>query len=157
MKKPFRTVSISLLLVLTILLLSATAAFAAAPLGFHMEVTEIINGSGETFTASGPAVTAGVVCPTGTTSDVVVNTYGPPNGNYQFLYILKSFTCGNGSGTFFIKMRVKLDLNSGYTTAKWQFTNGSGLYNHLRGHGTLVGTPIIPFVTIQDVYDGTAH
>ena len=157
MKKPFRTVSISVLIVLTILLLSATVAFAAAPLGFHMEVTEVINGSGETFNASGPAVIAGVVCPTGTTSDVVVNTFGPTNGNYQFLYIVKSFTCGNGSGTFFIKMKVKLDLSTGYTTAKWQFTNGSGAYRHLRGHGTLVGIPINPFLIIQDIYDGVAH
>ena len=157
MNKPFRTVSISMLLVLTILLLSVTIAFAAPPLGFHMEVTEIISGSGETFNASGPAVDAGVVCPTGTTSDIVINTFGPPNGNYQFLYIVKSFTCGDGSGTFLIKMRVKLDLSTGYTTAKWQFTDGSDAYNHLRGHGTLVGTPINPFVVIQDVYDGVAH
>ena len=95
MKKPLRTVSISMLLVLTILFLSATVAFAAAPLGFHMEVHEIIGGSGETFYASGPAVLAGVVCPTGTTSDLVVNTFGPPSGNYTFLYILKSFTCAD--------------------------------------------------------------
>jgi hypothetical protein len=157
MKKPFHRLSISSILALILLLLSVTVAFAAPPLGFHMEVDEIINGTGESFYASGPGVDAGVVCPTGTTSDLVVNIFGPSNGNYQYLYITKSFTCDNGTGTFFIKMRVKLDLTTGFTSAKWQFTNGSGDYNHLRGHGTLVGTPIIPFVEIQDVYDGVAH
>ena len=156
MTKPFRTVSISMILVFTILLLSVTVAFAAPPQPFHMEVHENINGSGETFYASGPAVNAGVVCPTGTTSDLVINTFGPPNGNYRFLYVVKSFTCADLTGTFFIKMRVKLEISTGNTTAKWQFTNGSSAYNHLHGHGTLVGTPTIPGY-IMDVYDGVAH
>ncbi len=157
MKKLHRTVSISLLLALTLLLLSATIAFAARPLAFHMEVHEIINGTGETFYASGPAVDAGVICPTGTQTDLINNTFGPPKGDYRFLYIVKSFSCEDGTGTFFIKMRVKLELTTGNTTARWYFTDGSGAYNHIRGHGTLVGTPIVPGYSIMDVYDGIVH
>lgn len=156
MKKPFRTVSISLLLVLALLLLTATIAFAAQPLGFHMVVDEFIYGGGETFFASGPAVTAGVVCPTGIANDTFSNSYGPPSGTYTYLYIVKSYTCADLSGTFYIKMKVKLNNNTGYTTAKWHFTDGSGAYSRLRGHGTLVGTPTGPG-TIQDVYDGKVH
>jgi len=156
MKKSFRTVSTSMLLVLTILLLTVTVAFAAAPQAFHMEVHEMILGSGETFYASGPAVDAGVVCPTGITSDIYSNSFGPPNGNYTYLYIVKSYSCTDGTGTFYIKMKVKLENNTGNTTARWQFTDGSGAYSRLRGHGTLVGTPTIPDY-IMDVYDGVAH
>jgi hypothetical protein len=156
MKKPFRSISISLVLVVIFLILSATIAFAAAPLGFHMVVDEFVYANGETFVASGPAVNDGVVCPTGITNNLVSNSFGPPQGTYTYLYIVKEFICTDGSGTFFIKMKVKLNNTTGYTTAKWQFTNGSGDYSRLRGHGTLVGTPIGP-ADIQDVYDGVAH
>jgi hypothetical protein len=155
MKKPSRTLSISLILVLTLSILSATVAFAAPPLAIHIEVDEFINQNGEVFNASGPAVKAGVVCPTGTVDDIYSNPFGPPVGNYTYLSIKKKFTCNDGSGDFFyIKMKVKLNNTTNVTTAKWHFTNGEGDYLPLHGHGTLVGTPVTPGISINDVYDG---
>ena len=157
MKKLFRIAPISLLLVLTLLLLTSSIAFAARPLGLHMEVYEVIAAEGDVFIASGPAVDAGIICPTGTQDNLVINEFGPPEGDFRILYIYKVFTWGDGSGMFGIKMRVKLDLTTGYTTATWYFNGGIGDYHGLRGHGTLVGIPDVPFESILDIYDGTAH
>jgi hypothetical protein len=158
MKKPMRSVSISIILVLILLLLSFTVAFAAPPLGLHIEVLERIDSNlgPDPFTASGLAVDNGVICPTGQVVDTVINYFGPPQGTYTFIYIVKEFTCDDNSGMFMIKMRVRLNTATGYTTARWHFTNGSGDYSRLRGHGTLVGTPGIPG-TILDIYDGVVH
>lgn len=156
MKKTLRMASLAIVLGLTLLLLTASFVSAAPPLAFHMEVDELVFGSGEPFIASGPAVDAGIVCPTGTAEDIYGNASGPPDGDFRVIYIVKHFHCADGSGTFVIKMSVMLDLITGTTTARWHFAGGSGVYGGLRGTGTLTGTPSGPD-TIFDVYDGSAQ
>ena len=151
MKRAFRTRSIALLLGLTMALLSVSVAFAAPPQPVHIEVEEYIGVSGETFDASG------AVCSKGTVDDLTVYLYGPTQGPYRFLYVLKRFYCDGGSGTFDIEMKVKLENATGNTTAHWKLVAGTGPYANLKGNGSLVGTAIVQGTSIYDIYDGKVH
>ena len=143
-------------IVAAILIVSTSVALAAPPLGLHIEVTEYINTSGEAFAASGPAVDAGIVCASGTVNDVSVVVNGNPSSGFRTLHVLKRFNC-NGGGTFDVKMKVRLDLTTNATTARWNIVSGTGAYAGLKGNGSLVGNPIVPGTSILDVYDGKAH
>ncbi|KAA3647184.1 MAG: hypothetical protein DWQ07_06705 [Chloroflexi bacterium] len=148
-----RKKTLFLFLILGLLLgMSVTPAFAAKPLDVHIEVYKPIGVNHVPFTATGDAVDKGLVCAFGTEEDLsvdVVNT----NRRFTTLKILKRFTCGDGSGTFNIRMTVKLFADS-HTTANWRVVAGTGDYTRLKGHGKLYGTPIVPEVSIFDVYDG---
>ena len=142
----------SLLLAVTV-----STVFAASPLNVHIEVAELIGGLGvnEPFTASGAAVDNGVICASGMVQDVSVSTSGAPSAPYRNIQVLKRFTCG--TDTFDVRMVVKLDLATNFTTASWSIVGGTGVYADLRGRGSLVGTPIDPGSSIFDVYDGSVH
>ena len=157
MKRAFRTRSIALLLGLTLALLSVSVAFAAPPQPVHIEVDEVIGGSGDPFTAFGAAVGAGKVCSYGVVNELGFTTFGPPPGTYTYMNVGKKFICGDGSGTFDIQMKVKLNNVTGYTTAKWKITDGTGDYVTLKGHGTLVGDPNQGVNDLLDIYDGKVH
>lgn len=141
------------LIVLVSLLVLATnvsLVFAAPPSPIHIEVLEEIGGGPPVpFTASGP------VCAIGTV-DELSTTWNNPNGPYQILWVTKHFVCDDSSGTFDISMVVKLNVNTGDTTANWKIIAGTGSYLNLKGNGKLVGTPK-PGNTILDVYDGKVH
>lgn len=142
---------IALLAAALIFVLSFSGAFAAAPLTLHMEVLDVIGGSGEAFTASGPAVDDGLVCASGTVDDISIVPHGG-SGSFTILDVQKRFYCGDG--TFDIFMIVRLNNTTLETVASWQLGAGTGNYAGLRGGGQLVGTPVNPGVTILDVYDG---
>jgi hypothetical protein len=157
MSKRIRTTTLSLLLAVALLAVTVSAAFAAPPKNLHIEVDEFIGTSGEAFLASGPAVTAGAVCASGTVDDLSVSVSGPPGGSFAILRVLKRFTCADLSGTFDVKMVVRLNLVTNATTARWKVAGGTGAYGSLHGNGSLVGTPIVPGISIHDVYDGKVH
>jgi hypothetical protein len=157
MIKRFRTTTLSILIALVLLAVTVSAAFAAPPLNLHIEVDEFIGTSGEAFLASGPAVATGVVCASGTVDDLSVTVSGPPGGAFAILHVLKRFTCADLSGTFDVRMVVRLNLVTSETTARWKVVGGTGAYGGLHGKGSLVGTPIVPGLSIQDVYDGKVH
>jgi len=154
MKRTFHSGPNLLLVGLTVLLLSVCIGCAGPPQSLHIEVSEIINTDGETFTATGPAVTAGDVCPSGTVSDLNVTQTGSGQGPYSSFDVLKEFDCADGSGTFNLDLKVKLENASGNTTATWQVAGGTGNYANLQGNGALVGTAIVQGTSIFDVYDG---
>jgi hypothetical protein len=139
------------------LAVTPTAALAAPQLDLHFEVLEYIGTSGESFVASGDSVDAGRVCATGTVDDLVTQSSGPKNGGFAILRVLKRFHCGDGSGTFDVRLIVNLNLVTHYTTAKWIIVDGMGDYVNLKGNGTLTGTPVDPGISIFDVYDGNTH
>ena len=76
MAKKFRTTTLSVLIAFILLAVTVSTAFAAPPLGVHIEVDEFVGTSGETFFVSGSAVAAGTVCSTGTVDDVSIETSG---------------------------------------------------------------------------------
>ena len=137
--------------------LSVSTAFAAPPLALHIEVDEVIATSGETFFASGASVLAGEVCPTGTVEDLSTTASGAPGGPITILQVVKRFTCADLSGTFDVRLVVRLDNLTHYTTANWRVVSGTGAYAGLHGNGSLAGTPIDPGLSIRDVYDGKVH
>jgi len=152
-----KIVKISLL----ILVMAVVSGFTVVPrrgssgLDVHIEDVEhdISDGTGF-FEASGSAVVAEAMCPEGEVEDLSVTVYETPNGIYEILVVTKKFTCDDDSGTFDVKMVVRLDLSTNETIAIWRFTGGTDDYDGLRGLGKLVGTPVDPGVTITDVYDG---
>lgn len=157
MKRAFHSGLNVVLLVLTVVLLSVSIACAGPPKSLHIEVSEFISTDGETFTASGPAVVAGDVCPSGTVSDLSVTPTGSSQGPHSFFDVVKEFDCADGSGAFNFDMKVKLENATGNTTANWQVAGGTGNYANLQGNGTLVGTAIVQGTSILDVYDGTVQ
>jgi len=152
--KKVRTTTLSVLIALLLLAMTISIAFAAPHLYVHIEVEEEILTSGETFYASGPAVDAGFVCPTGIVNDNLHGTYDLPGGKIRIINVDKEFVCGDSSGTFVINLNVRLNLDTNRTTASWNVISGTGDYAGLHGNGSLVGTPIVPGNSILDVYNG---
>ena len=113
------------------------------------------------FTATGPAVDSGTVCPEGT----VVDVYGKlapkmgqsPNGfNMQ---IVKEFTCDDDSGTFLIKLQVHITY---FPVFNWVVVGGTGDYEDLKGNGDGYGAfPLFNGgpdpIGVWDVYEGRLH
>jgi hypothetical protein len=148
----FKKRTLSLLALVFLLAISVSPVFAAAPLPVHIEVDETLGiGIPEPFSASGPAVVAGLVCASGLVEDVAV-TSNNPSGPFQIIKVLKRFDCGDG--TFDLKMVVKLNLTTHNTTARWHILGGTGGYAGLKGHGSLIGITNDPDPGIYDIYDG---
>jgi hypothetical protein len=131
----------------------------ADPSRVHIEVpTTIAGGDLGLFTASGPAVNARTLCPTGVVSDLGVVVVDYPGERYgRGLRILKRFDCDDGSGTFDVLQVVRVDLTpyaKPLTSGRWRVVRGTGRYVQLHGTGTVTGTTIEPGVLVMDTYDG---
>jgi hypothetical protein len=83
-----------------------------------------------TFAASGPAVDAGIVCPTGTQEFADGNA--PPRQGAIDRWEDR-YTCDDGSGTFLIGADVFIDSDAQYGV--WNIVSGTGMYESLRGGG----------------------
>lgn len=116
----------------------------------EVRVGELPGCGGGRFTATGPAVDTGVICPSGDTINVALDS--KPLPYFTILKVENLFTCGDGPGTFDVETRAIL-FPSGHPTAAWRVTDGTAQYTSLSGHGLLVGTPSGPG-TIEDVYPG---
>jgi len=79
------------------------------------------------------------MCPSGDTIDL----FGRPSGgtpqrvNFQ---VVKRFTCDDGSGSFDVKLQVRIDRKG--DNYQWVVLDGSGAYERLHGVGDGVGFPI---------------
>jgi hypothetical protein len=140
--------------VLIMSLSSAVVAMAGPPAAVRIEAPTIIGASPNPFTASGPAVDAGLICAIGKVHDISNVSIGPRRGRIRILRVIKRFECDDGSGTFDTRLIVRLNTVTHRTTASWRVISGTGDYASLRGGGRLVGTPIDPGVSINDVYTG---
>jgi len=150
---------ISLLVAAFLLTMSVPPVIAAPPESLHIEVLEYPAGTAappEPFTASGLAVDNGSVCATGMVEDVALR-YNDPVGSFQTIWALKRFDCDDGSGTFDVRMVVRLDLTTHDTTARWRIVDGTDQYADLKGQGSLVGISNFPDPGILDIYDGQVH
>ena len=138
--------------------LSALPAIAAQPMGVHIEAPSTIDTSDiDTFTASGPAVDAGLLCGRGDVFELSGHVSGPPDGSFINLRVLKHFVCQNGSGTFDVRLVADVDKTTGKATGSWVVVDGTGDYVGVKGNGKLIGIPIEPGTSIQDIYDGRLH
>jgi hypothetical protein len=153
-----RTIRLAAALAAMALLVTAATVQATSPLGVSFEVqTAFIDGgplSGGPFTASGPAVEAGLICAAGDTIDQdlpLVAGYQSSTG--ANLRIVKHFSCADGSGDLWITLQARLDARGDRFV--WVISDGTGAYERLHGTGSGSGVPMGNGVL--DLYDGGVH
>lgn len=148
---------ISLNVVVILLLLLTVSATAASPPQDVSIVAESVFGepSEGTFTASGAAVEAGLICSEGTTLDLEVLASGYQSGRGINYLVTKLFACDDGSGTLTAQLAVRVDFKG--DNANWLIIGGTGAYEKLHGSGTLVGIYYPDFSGVTDYYTGKVH
>ena len=91
------------------------------------------------FTITGQAVASGLICAGGTFVDTGIHFagYQSDRGGRSVvqLQVHKTFTCSDGSGTFFVKMQIQADFATGLETFTWVVQGGTDDYANLRGSG----------------------
>lgn len=138
-------------LALGLLLALVPAATIGAPDSKRVGIRDLATVSaGEgAFTAHGPAVRAGWVCASGTstTGDTVVYR---ERGPIVWFTTSKQLTCADGSALWSADLDVRLDWRTGRTTASWSVKPVVGL----DANGNLRGVPVVLGESILDVYRG---
>jgi hypothetical protein len=139
----------------------APVAAASPPQAVHIEVKTSFDPntdlSGGPFTASGPAVDAGLVCAAGDATDVApgkVAAWQSPAGRGINIQIVKQFACDGDGPTFLVKLQVRLDFANGTDSFQWVVVGGSGAYANLHGSGSGCGDYAAYPSGVLDVYDG---
>jgi hypothetical protein len=141
--------------VVSVLALVAPAA-AGAPKSVTIVSHVTFNPDGPNFgdfDASGAAVDS-VVCPAGTFVDTFIHFAGfqSDRGVVQ-LQVDKTFTCDDGSGSFFVKLQIQANFDTGLETFTWVANGGTGVYTGLRGSGRGTTVPNAPIGNIN-TYEG---
>ena len=92
------------------------------------------------FAITGKAADSHLICASGTFVDTGIQFAGfqSDRGGRSVvqLQVHKTFTCGDGSGTFFVKMQIQADFNTGLETFTWVVQGGTAAYGNLRGSGS---------------------
>lgn len=110
--------------------------------------------SGGPFVATGPAVDDGVMCSSGDTIDVFGKMSGYQSGRGINVLVVKEFTCDDGSGSFLVKLQVRIDGRG--NSFVWTVMGGMGDYATLHGSGS--GYGVYPSETLViDTYEGKLH
>jgi hypothetical protein len=139
-----------------LLVAGAAPAGATPPSDVDIVADSLFAGTG-TFTASGPAVDDGDICVTGETFDVFSRASGNGNKGYN-LQVVKEFTCDDGSGSFLVKLQVKVFFAGPLLSSfNWVVKGGDGEYTDLHGSGNGVGLPPNAGFDILDVHTGGMH
>ena len=142
---------------LATVLVTSLAAAATPPLGVHFDVpTTLPPDGGPTFgpfTATGPAVDAGLICPKGDTIDVFSKASGFQSNRGVNFQVVKHFTCADGSGEFDAKLQVRIDPKG--DNFNWAIVGGTLAYERLHGTGQGIGE--YAQYGVLDLYDGQVH
>jgi hypothetical protein len=85
-----------------------------------------------TFTATGPAVDAGLICPEGTIEYTVTPDVDTPGVLWRWE---EELTCGDGSGTFLLGVDVYIADSAPRYIGAWNIVTGTGNYEELQGGG----------------------
>ncbi len=106
------------------------------------------------FAATGAAADSGLICATGTFVDTGLRFagYESDRGIVQ-LQVVKAFTCADGSGTFFVKLQIQANFDTGIESFSWIVGGGTGNYVALRGGGPGSTVPNAPIGNIN-TYEG---
>ena len=136
-------------------LIAATARAARQPpsVGVNFVVQTTVPDTGPAygpFTASGLAVDAGFVCPSGQTIDLTSRAIAVGTGALN-VQVTKQFTCDDNSGTFDVKLSVRIDKNG--DNFHWTIVGGTGAYTALHGSGDGFGIGAGPS-SVTDYYSG---
>ena len=117
------------------------AAASPQPVSIVSHVTFNPDGPNDgDFAVTGSAVDDRLVCAAGTFVDTGIRFAGfqadHSGRTVVQLQVRKTFTCGDGSGTFFVKMQIQADFDTGLETFTWVVQGGTGPYANLRGSGS---------------------
>jgi hypothetical protein len=85
-----------------------------------------------TFTATGPAVDAGLVCPEGTIGYTPNPDVDTPGVHWRWE---DEFICGDGTGTFLLGVDVYIEDSAPMFFGAWNIVTGTGNYSDLQGGG----------------------
>jgi hypothetical protein len=137
-----------------LLVLLCVAPAAASPsLPFTMDLFQRADEYGQyvvpsPFTASGEAVTAGVLCDSGLAYNIAELVSGPgeqPNGFQAVFHTTKRFDCADGSGSFILQISYHVDLTfvpwEWESVGPWNVDEGTGDYERLHGTGSMESWP----------------
>jgi hypothetical protein len=134
---------LGLLAASTALVIVAGPVAAASPQSVTIVSHVTFNPDGPNFgdfAITGSAVDSNVICDRGTFVDTGIHFagYQSDRGGRTVvqLQVDKTFTCGDGSGTFFVKMQIQADFNTGLETFTWVVQGGTVDYGQLRGSGS---------------------
>jgi len=153
-----KRILIALVVVLALATTGSLVWAATPPVGVVFEVPTTIPGGGlptfGPFTATGPAVDDLIVCASGDTRDVFGKTSGfqSQTGGVN-IQVVKRFTCGDGSGEFFVKLQVRIDKKG--DNFNWNILGGTEDYEKLHGTGKGIGLPLPE--DVLDLYSGKVH
>jgi hypothetical protein len=148
-------VSILCTVFLLLAMVPAPLAGAKQPLDVEFQVT-VLDGS---FIASGPAVTEGLMCISGTVENPKPDKFVGNSEIVSNAQVVTVFTCDDGGAldgdTFVVKHQLHIDLTVEPVTwtINWVVLRGTGEFAHLHGngHGTgelLTEFPFGPFDTL---------
>ena len=94
------------------------------------------------------------MCPTGTVDDIFGKISGFKSQTGVIFQVVKVFTCDDDSGSFVVKLQVRIDFKG--DNFQWVVLEGDGDYSNLHGSGSGIG--INPTETaITDIYEGVVH
>ena len=147
-----RSVIVAVLAALMVVVTVVPAA-ATAPTGVEITSEVSFDSGGGPFTATGPAVDAGLICARGATTQPHWKQAGfqaPTGVNFQ---VVKEFTCDDKSGSFFVKLQVRSDRKG--VNFNWTILGGTDSYASLHGSGKGFGVGIAG--GILDFYGGAVH
>jgi hypothetical protein len=95
----------------------------------------------------------GPICTSGTVADTrLVWIVGGPDVNPYVLTVNKTFSCGDGSGTFFASLLVR--GSGGNETFSWVILGGTGKYQSLFGLGSGSTVPFEGGGGFTNTYNG---
>lgn len=136
---------------------AAASAPAAATPPTDVEIVSPIDLTNGTGSFEVIADDGDVLCDAGTVVNLFSLFVGGQSGSQAQILVVHEFTCDDGSGSFLLSLRVKLDFTSGTTTASWSVLDATGDYEKLHGSGSLVGIPSCGPDCILDTYTGAMH
>ena len=143
------------LTILFALIFAVIPAAASTPLAVTIDSTMDINTGTGTFVAYGPAVDAGLFCPSGTASDIVPLATGWQSNIRVNLRVFKTLVCDDGSGQILMDLKVRIVYSAGESLSNWVIKSGEGEYTRLRGEGQITATGADNLVF--DHYTGVMH
>ena len=153
--KKFRL--IALFVVLAAMVVSANVAVAGngPPTQVRIVSNITFNTSGGfntgDFNTFGAASSGGLICASGTLVDTSLIFVGFQGGQGFQVQVRKTFTCDDGSGTFFVKLQIQGQFD-GTETFSWVVQGGTGNYASLRGSGN--GSTVPTGTGNINTYDG---
>jgi hypothetical protein len=98
-----------------------------------------------------------VLCDEGSVENLLTRFVGDRSDSHAQILVSHEFTCDDGSGSFLLSLRVRLDFATGNTSGSWSVLDGTGDFAKLHGSGSVVGTLTCGPDCILDTYTGGVH